>query len=178
MRFIPRHAEIDGQTVDEEIVDAAGENAKPSALENLKIAEGDVAAILQRDGFVAYALNAAIARIVAVRAVAAHEAASPDAPWAVNGNVVQVHTPDEAIVPVIVPEVLISLPQLRGLGIVVAAGLALGRRIRGNDHRAPIEKKGYVAFEVDGIAEIISGGTTHGSSTGGSGCLDGAIDGR
>ena len=46
---------VDGEVVDGEVVDAGEEQAEVAALENREVAEEDVAAVLERDGFVAYA---------------------------------------------------------------------------------------------------------------------------
>ena len=83
-------------------------------MQDRDIAESDVAAVFQRDGFIADAGGQGEI------AVATAEALAPDQSLAFDGNVLQVFAPDQAVVPVAVAEVLIVVPGV-GFGRVIAA---------------------------------------------------------
>jgi len=134
------------QVVESEIVHAGGQNGEVAAMQDGEIAQGDVVAIFQADGFIA---DAGGERRVAG---AAAETFAPDQSVAQDGKIVDVFAPDEAVVPVAVAEVLISIPGI-GLGGIVAAG-AGSWGIGGEDGRARTEKKIHVAAQVDGETEI------------------------
>ena len=142
---------VDLEVVDGEVVDAGGEDAEPSALEDGEVAKDDVAAVLERDGLVADAGSGGVGQRLLV--VAAAETFAPDEAGAEDAEVVDVLAPDEAVVPVIVAVVLIGLPRALRLGsVVAAAGEAFVRCGRGENGGALLKEESDVALEMDGVA--------------------------
>src|SRR5258708_37802635 len=97
---------VDLQVVDCKVVHAGGEDAEVASVKNGKIAQQHVAAIFQRDGLVAHA------RILGAwpRAPSATQAFAPNQSRAGDGDVLKALTPDQAVVPMIVAEILKALP--------------------------------------------------------------------
>src|SRR6185437_14954747 len=100
---------VDLEVVDGEVVDAGEEQAEVATLEDGEVAEDDVAAVLHGDGFVAYArLLCDVDGIVAAGTAPGTEAEA----FAVDGagtgdrDIVNVLSPDQGVVPVIVAIVL------------------------------------------------------------------------
>src|SRR6185437_2331636 len=92
---------INQQIVYGEVIHARGENSEMPAVENGKIAQRDVAAILQADRFIGHA------RRFGARpgAISAAEPAAPQKSRASNGNVLDLFAPDQAVVPVAMAEI-------------------------------------------------------------------------
>ncbi len=84
------------------------------AVENREIAQRDVAAILQADRFVA---DARVFRL-GPRTPAPAESFAPDQSRSENRNIVEAFAPEQAVVKVAVPEILIVVPGIRLGGIV------------------------------------------------------------
>ena len=124
------------------------------AVQNRDVAQSYVVAILQADGFVAHAGGQFDVVISAAQALA------PDQSLALDGNILQVFAPDQAVVPVAVAKILKFVPGI-GLGRIVAAARARGRRVGSHDGRTRVEQQSDVALQVDGIAEIISRREAH-----------------
>ena len=83
----------------------------------------------------------------------------------------------QAVVPMIVAEVLVGLPGTLRFGIVVAAGgRALERSGSSEDCGALFEIEANVAFEMDRVAGISARGKIHGAAAGGGRRFDGAVD--
>ena len=97
---------IDREIVDGEVVDAGGQNAEVAAVENTKIAQQDIAAIFQCDGLVPCAgmLGSRLDIPTAAQPLAPNQASAND------GYILQALTPNQAVVPMILAEVLIRLP--------------------------------------------------------------------
>ena len=91
------------------------------------VANRDVAAILQADGFVAHAR--------AGFASAARQPLAPDQAGTQDRYIVQPFAPNQSVVPMAVAEVLILVPGVR-LGRVITPALAI---FGGQDRRAMIE---------------------------------------
>jgi hypothetical protein len=87
---------------------------------------------------------------------------------------VQILAPDQRIMPVTVPTILICL-KLVGLGGIVSA-IRAGRA--GDDGAAAVEIQNDVALEVDRKAEIFPRGEMHRAAPGGGGGFDGFVDRR
>ena len=143
---------VDGEVVDGEIVDSGEEEAEVTAFEDGEVAEDDIAAVLECDGFVAYTgLLSLKHRVVAARRADNHcafygasrrvggrssgrtsrtrskaEAFAEDEAGAGDGDVVDALTPDERVVPVIVAVVLIGIPCGVQFGCVVGAAVVAG----------------------------------------------------
>src|SRR5207244_4330965 len=108
---------VDGDVVDGEVVDAGEEEAEVSAFEDREITEEDVAAVFERDGFVAYARLFGQKTWGASDGTAsgsATEALAPDEAGAGDGDVVDALAPDERVVPVVVAVVLVGRPRVVG----------------------------------------------------------------
>src|SRR4029077_19780912 len=102
---------------------------------------------------------------------------TPDQARPQNRNVVQTFTPNQAVVPVIVPVILIVLPWLvRFRRIVTLRGI--GCRIRRHNRRSLIQEKRHVTFQMNRVAKILSGSKVDGPTARGSRRLDRAIDRR
>ena len=84
----------------------------------------------------------------------------------------QVFAPNQAVVPVAVAKVLKLVPRV-GLGRIIAAAGAFGRRVRGHNGRARIERQSDVALQVDGVAEIAARRETNDAAT----CCGCGVDG-
>ena len=150
-----------------------------ASVKNGKIAQQHVAAILQRDGFVAHAGMLGDR----ARAPSAAEAFAPDQAGADDGNILKTLAPDQAVVPMIVAEVLDSFPTGRWIRRnrrrtrwACGVGSKIGGRIRGEDGCAGLEMQRDVALEVDGITKVSSGGEADGSASGRCGGFDGFVD--
>ncbi len=128
---------INGEVVQGEVVHAGGEDGEVPAVQDGEVAERDVAAAFERDGLVADAVGERVASVGIVEgaghevglrgkadlavgsgrrgcahwerdaAVAPAQAASVNAAETGDGDVFQVFSPDEAVVPVRVAEVLV-----------------------------------------------------------------------
>src|SRR6266496_702996 len=98
---------VDGEIVDGEVVDAGGEDSEVPAVKDGKIAQQDVAAVLQRNGLVAHSclLGDGTGTSATAQAFAPDQAAADDC------NVFKPLSPDQAIVPMIVAKVLVALPR-------------------------------------------------------------------
>ena len=100
---------VDLEIVDGEVVYTGEEEAEVSPFEDGKVAEDDVAAVLEGDGFVAdTGLLGGVAGVVAARGAVGSEteAFAVDEAGAGNGEIVDVFAPEEGVVPVIVAVVL------------------------------------------------------------------------
>jgi hypothetical protein len=141
-----------------------------STVENREIAQRDVAAILQADRFVA---DAGVFRF-RPRAPASAESFAPDQSRPENRNIFEAFAPDQAVVEMTVPEILIVVPWIRLSGIVGwAAGTRRGR-IRRDNRGAAIEINRDFALQMNRMAEIAAGGKIDGAAAGRSG-LDGFV---
>ena len=156
-----------------------------AAFENREVAQQDVAAVLERDRLVADAgLFGYIDRVVAasVPVCAEAEPFAIDQPGAGDAEVVDVFAPEQGVVPVIVAVVLVGVPWGVGLGCVVGsaviAGLFAGEwRVGGDDGAALQQEQMNEALEMNGEAEVVSGGKDDDSATSGGGRFDGVVDG-
>src|SRR6185436_1147366 len=97
-----------------------------------------------------------------------------DAPRTHDADVFDSDSPDEAVLPVTVAEVLVEvvLVWLRG----VVAALA-GRGIGGEQGGARAEGEDHVALQPDGEAGVGAGGEVDGTAAGGGRGVDGLVDG-
>jgi hypothetical protein len=102
-----------------------------AAFEDGEVAQDDVAAVLEGDGFVAdagllgYEADSCRGRRV-VGAAAEAEAFAVDEAGAGDAEVVEVFAPEEGVVPVVVAVVLVGVPGGVGLGCVVGAAVVAG----------------------------------------------------
>ena len=129
---------IDDQVIDREVVNARGKNSEVASLQNGEVAQQDVTAVLESDGFVAdaglFSLEAGVVAVVA--AISIRESFAVNQSGADDGEVTQVLAYDQRIVPMIVAIILLFLPWLRWpSGVVnptvVAGGFTGLRRVRG-----------------------------------------------
>ncbi len=111
---------INLKIVDRQIVDPSREDSEPARSQHGKIAQDHIAAILQGNSFVAYT-GLAGARQVLIAFVPATQPFSPDEAGTENRDITNVFSPDQAVVPVVVPVILIGLPSALRLGRVVAS---------------------------------------------------------
>src|SRR4029077_20769077 len=102
---------------------------------------------------------------------------TPDQARPQNRNVVQTFTPNQAVVPVIVPVILIVLPWLVRFRRIVTLRW-IGCRIRRHNRRSLIQKKRHVTFQMNRVAKILSGSEVDSPTARGSRRLDRAIDRR
>ena len=79
--------------------------------------------------------------------------------------------------PVTVAKILKLVPRIR-LGRIIATADSLGRRVRGHDGCARVEKQSDMALQVDRITEIAAGRKSNDASAGGRGSIDGLVDRR
>ena len=144
-----------------------------AAVQDGEIAQHDVAAVLEGDGLVADAGSGGVGQKCFTMAAA--KAFAPDQAGAEDGEVVDVFAPDQAVVPVIVAEVLVGFPGALRLGKVISSG---GQAIvwggRGEDGGALLKKERDVALEMDRVAQVDASGEDDGSAA----CIGGGIDGR
>src|SRR3984957_776916 len=159
------------EIVDREVVAAGREDAEVSALEDRKVAQDYVAAILQADGLIR---NARVFGNRA-RAVAMTESAAPDEAGTDDRDILEALAPEQTVSPMVVTVVLISVPSSVGLRQVVTAR-SRRNRISRDDDRVLIQRDRDVALEVNGIAQIIPGGKVDRTSSGCVGGFDRAID--
>jgi len=175
---------IDRQIVDGQIIDSCKKQPKVAALENTEVAKGDVAAIFERDGFVPYArlfrpVAWVVATDVAIAPGAEGEPFPVDKAGPTDPGIVDVFTPDERIVPVVVPIILVGVLRCFGLRSVIhatqfAGGPLRKRRCCSEDRRALREVKMNVGLHANGKAKIGAGGKHNRAPT----CGDSGIDGR
>jgi hypothetical protein len=95
--------------------DTGGEDAEVPAVEDGEIAQGNTTAEFERDGLVSRA------------AALADQSLAVDQAGALNGDVVEAFTPDQAVMKVTVAKVLKLVPLI-GLGGIV--GGWIGRRLQ------------------------------------------------
>src|SRR5690348_5869873 len=112
-------------------------------------------AVLQADGFISHAIDASAFWVAAIRSIGAHQPAPPDTPRPKDRNIVKALAPDQAVVPVVVPEILIRLPSLLRLRVIVAARLPLRERIGGNHDSALVQTQRDIALQPDGVAKVL-----------------------
>ena len=89
---------IDGEVVDGEVIDAGEEQAEVAAFEDGEVTQDDIAAVLERDGFVADSgLLGAIAGVITAGVTASSEAQAlaEDQAGAGDGKIVDVFAPEE-----------------------------------------------------------------------------------
>ena len=109
------------------------EGDRASAPQDGKVLQHDVVAIFQRDGLVA---SAGCFREIVIRVAGAPVLLQPFAPEetrSANAEIVDVFSPDQAVVPMRMPVVLVCMPGLIGFGCIVAAGTSIGRCRRGQN---------------------------------------------
>src|SRR5438270_557412 len=129
-------------------------------------------AVLERDGF--------ISRTWSFRCfAAAWQSLTPDKTRPKDRNILEAFPPDEAVVPMVVAEVLISIPCSLWLGGVIAgAGRDTAFRHRsGKDGRALFQINCHIALKPDGITRERPGRHTDRTATGTICRLNRAIDG-
>ena len=78
-----------------------------AAFENGETAQSYIAAILERNGFVA---DARVFRQRLFMRPASAQSLSPDKPRSKDGDIVQIFAPDQAVMPVVMAVVLIGVP--------------------------------------------------------------------
>ena len=166
-----------------------------AAVQDRKVAQRDIPSSFEGDGLVSLTVHrtlngfwiggAADGRTHAQRPVASRPCPAcarpaPREPTSVNQsgthdrNVLDIHPPDQTVLPVAVAEVLIEVGGIR-LGCVVSS--AVNRRVAGNEHRAWRELQRDVASETDGEREVTAGGKRHDATAGGGCGIDCGIDG-
>src|SRR5262249_42196021 len=107
-------------------------------------------------------------------APAANKTFAPNHSGAEDRYVHQVLSPDQAVVPVTVPEVLIFIPFIRFGRIILDLIRSVGR-----DNRcALIEIQRDIAFEMNRYRQVISCRKINGAASGGSRRLDAPVDRR
>src|SRR6185503_3723390 len=167
-----------------------------TAVQNTDIANDHVAAELQTDRFVAPTGFDRVARIwitertrLGIRslllerivlffrarlAAASNQSLSPNPTWTKYRDVFQVLTPDQAVVPVAVAEVLILIPLVWLGRIIFAVAIT---RIGGKDRRALIEIECDVAFQTNREGAIRARGKEDGAAARSRCRIDGFVDG-
>src|SRR5690348_6730172 len=124
---------VQGEIINGEVVHSGGQQAEMSSPQDGEVTQQHVAAVLQCDGFVAYARRFGSRGIVAF---AAAQPFAPDEASPNDGDVMQVLAPDETVVKVGMAEVLVSVGGgIRLGGVVTAAGSALHRGFRCDNDR-------------------------------------------
>jgi hypothetical protein len=114
-----------------------------AAHEDVEVAQDDVVAVLECDGFVA---DTGAFRARELVGFAATEAFSIDQSWTVDRDVFEAFAVDETVRPMIVTEVLETLPWLcRSGGVIAAGGGALLRNRRRKDRRSSVQLQRYMA---------------------------------
>src|SRR6185369_8707083 len=92
---------------------------------------------------------------------------APDQPRADNRNVMDALAPNQRIMPVIVPIILVRLPRaLRFGGIVSASDNPIQRRWTSQNHSTLIKVKSHLALQMNGVAEINASREKNRASTG------------
>ena len=113
-------------------------------------------AVLQSDGLIA---DAGALRARQAVGIAAAQSLAPNEAGAADGDILKTFAIDQTVGPVIMPEVLISLPGLRRPGRVVAACCGSGiRHFCCKDGRAVLKIQADMALEPDGIAGVSARG--------------------
>ncbi len=107
----------------------------------------------------------------------AAQALSPDEAGTEDAEVVDVLSPNEAVMPVIVAVVLERLPLALRFGCIVAAGgeAVVGSR-RGENGCSLLKKKRDIALEVNGVTGVNACREDNRASARVGGCIDGSID--
>jgi len=145
---------IDFKIIDRQVIDASGEDREVSAVQNRDIANDDVVTEFKTDRLVTPARLDGISRIwitewstsrigrrVSERGVLflcarltarAHKSLAPDLSRPKDRNVLEVLTPDQAVVKVAVTKVLITVPLIRLRRIVRNTGHGIGGDNRGS----------------------------------------------
>src|SRR5262249_9429428 len=133
---------VDRQVVDGEIVHADSQDAEVPAMQNGKIAERHIAAILQGDCFVADP------RVLCFRLFASRTPAqslAPNLAGAKNGYVLHAFAPDKAVMPMAVPVVLELVPLIRFCRVI----LTCVSRFSSHDRGAWVEIQADLALQVN-----------------------------
>src|SRR5690349_18449770 len=118
-----------------------------SASQDREVTQQHVAAVLERDGFVADAWRFGSRGVVAL---APAEPFAPDEASSNDGDVVQVFAPDEAVVKMGMAEILVTVGNGIRLGRVVAtAGSALHGDFGGDNDRSGFKVERDSAPEVN-----------------------------
>ena len=160
---------VDRERVDDEVVDAGGQDPEPAAVLDREVAQDHVAAVLERDRLVADRLRGDLP------AEAPGEAPAEDASRARNGDVLEVLAPDEAVVPVAVASVLVVQLVPPGIGLRAV----VGGPIRGGDYRRPgPEVESDLAPQADGAGQVGAGCELDRSSPGRARGVNGLVDRR
>src|SRR5690348_443936 len=146
-----------------------------SSPQDREVTQQHVAAVLQRDGFVADARRFGSRGVVAL---AAAEPFAPDEASSNDGDVVQVFAPDEAVVKMGMAEVLVTIGGRVGLGRVVAAACSALHGFGGDNDRSGLKVERDSAPEMNGIGKIGAGREANSAAAGDAGRLDGAVDSR
>src|SRR4029077_16509583 len=162
---------VDLEIVDREIVNTGCQNCEMPPVQDRHVAKDDVMAILQADRLVPNSSRKSLIPPAAAQAL------SPNAPRPDDADILDALTPDEAVVPVTVSEVLILIPGVR-LRRIVAAFCAFCRRLSGHDRRARTQIEFNVALQMDRVAEIGSRGEAYRSATSSGGRFDSLVNGR
>src|ERR1039458_2487026 len=81
-----------------------------------------------------------------------------------DGNILQVFSPKQAVMPVAVPKILVLVPLIC-LGRIVSSA-TVRRRIGGEDRRAMFEVQGDVALEMNWKTQVRARRELHLSATG------------
>ena len=142
-----------------------------SAAEDGDVADGHVAAQLQRDGFVARAYGAAL-HVAALLRVALGKPLTVNHTPSSNTDVLLAVSPYQAVVEIGVTTVLVfRTPE--DLALVV--GFHAGRRRYDDCSRRQVQL--YVALHPDAATQVASGRQYHASAASSMGCRDGTVHG-
>ena len=147
-----------------EVLYTGGKQGEVSAMEHGEVFQRDVPAILEADRFVAYTRQAAFF---------AGQSFAVDQSRTADGDVFQTDSPDQGVLPVAVPEVLVFIMLIRFRRVV---SFVLSRK-GGDDACALFQLEMDVTFQPDGITGIFSGRQVYGTSTFLCGSFDGTVDG-
>ena len=106
----------------------------------------------------------------------AGEATSPDAPGPQHGDIMDVLAPDQAVMPVVVAEILKVLPRGIGFSRIVAGCRSLARGVGGQDRGTVVEIERHGALQAK-LARVGAGWDVHRTTFGACG-LDRPVDRR
>src|SRR5581483_6902884 len=154
---------VDLQVIDGQIIYAGRQNAEVAPVQNREIAQENVPAILEGDGFIADASLFGLG----TWSVALAQAPAPDQSRAEDRYIFEILSPNQAVVPMIVAVILIALPPVIRLSRIISAGTdtsARRGRIGRYDFGAGIEQQADVALEMDGIRKVARSGKMHGTT--------------
>src|SRR5215471_17228241 len=166
---------VDLEIINRQVVDPRRQNSEVSAGKHRKIAQDDVAAVLEGDRLVADAWRFLDRKIEIV--MPARQPASPYESGPENGDVVDVLTPDQAVVPVVMAKILKCFPRHIGFGWIVAGYGSVARSVGCQDRGALIEVECHGAGQAKRVARVGAGRDIHRTTLAACGC-DGPVDRR